>query len=119
MAEIGFNLIPQYTDFNVRFDNITKDNVPLNFGTISYWIFTLGTATSATGLVTKVSNGYASGDFSIPAGSGYVSVAMRASELSYGKGQYYVALFADTSGSKISHSEKYLTIHAQVRPSGV
>ena len=115
-TELGLNQVSQYTDFNVKFSNITKDGSPLNFTTVGTWIFTMGATLSQTGVISKSTTGVASGDFSVVAASSYVSVGVRASEFGSGYGQYYCSLFAQTSGRRISHSPVSLHVVPQIQP---
>jgi hypothetical protein len=119
-TELGTNLVPQYTNFNVKFSNITRDGSGFAFNTVGAWIF--GMASGFTGgvpNVIKASTGVASGDFTIDSVGKNVTVAVRANELSHAKGTFYVALWADTSGNRITHNQKYINIFEQLRPSGV
>lgn len=118
-TEIGFNLVPQYTNFTVRFGSITKDGSALSFSTVGHWVFTAAPSTSTyPPTITKWSTGVASGDFTINGSTRNVDVLLRASELSNMYGTLYVNLYAVTSGNPISHTSKYITIQKQVRPSG-
>lgn len=118
-TELGLNFVAQYSNFNVNFTNITRDGAPLNFNTVGAWIFTMGPSLDSAPTITKASTGVASGDFTITPAASSVAVGVRASEFNYGHGNYYIALWADTSGSRISHREKYLTVFKQLSPTGV
>ena len=119
--ELGINYIPRYTDFNIRFSNITKDGVALNFSGVSSWIFGMSTAITGTPIVLKASTGTAtSGDFSLDYANRNVTVRVRASEISHGVGTHYLSLWANTSGMRISHdSMKYVTIFDTLCPTGL
>jgi hypothetical protein len=119
-TELGLNLVAQYSNFNVRFDDITKDGTALTFSTVGVWKFGLADSLSGVPIIMKSSTGtLTSGDFVIDSVNRRVTVGVRASEFSYGQGQYYVALWAVTSGVHISHREKYLTIFPQICPTGL
>lgn len=121
-SEIALNIIPQYSNFIVEFDNITIDGTPITMSSVTAWIFALGykpTKTSTTPLLVKTSTGTSSGDFVINNVLRQVKVTVRASELSNVNGEFAVALFRDSSGSRISHEQKYFTIQPQLQPSGV
>lgn len=120
-TELGSNLIPQYTDFNIRFSNITRDGSGFAFNTVGAWIFGMASGfTGSTPNIIKSSTGtVSSGDFTIDSVGKNVTVSVRASELNYNKGTFYVALWADTSGNRITHNQKYINIFQQLRPTGV
>lgn len=123
-TEQGFNLISRYANFNVKFDNITRDGSGFSFSTIGSWIFALASGNVNGNLysnpvILKSSTGVSSGDFSIDSVNKSVTVAVRPSEISYGYGQYYVSLIADTSGVRTRHLPKYITIVNDICPTGI
>lgn len=117
--ELGINLIPQYTDFNIKFQNITLNSNTFLMQNVGKWIFAMGTAPGAASLVKNSSNNAA--DFIVATGDAdrYVQVAVRASEISNGNGTYYVGLFSEVSGSITGHLSKYISIDRNIKPSGV
>lgn len=115
-SELGLNVIPQYTNFSVGFNNITKDDAALNFNTVGAWVFALSSVPTGTPQVLKQSTGVASGDFTINGGARSVTLAMRASEINNGHGQYFVKLFAYTSGVYTTHRMKFITIEEGLSP---
>lgn len=122
--ELGLNIIPRWSDFNVRFQNITRDGSGFAFSTVGAWIFVMGSGEnperSLNTLLTKTSTGVASGDFAIDNTNKNVTVTVRASEIGNGFGTYYVALFTQTSGIRNSHADKkFVTIYNQLCPTGV
>lgn len=119
-TELGLNLVSQWSNFNVRFDNITKDGAVLDFTTVQHWRFGMGASTTAAPTIMKSSSGTTtSGDFVIDNVSKRVTVAVRPSEFNYGYGQYYVSLWAVTSGVFTTHQNKYLTVFPQICPTGL
>jgi hypothetical protein len=119
-TELGLNLVAQWSNFNVRFDNISKDGDTLDFNTVQNWRFGMGTSPTAAPLIMKSSSGIlTSGHFVIDNITKRVTVAVRPSEFSYGYGQYYVALWAVTSGVFTTHQNKYLTVFPQICPTGI
>ncbi len=117
--ELGLNIIPQYTDFNIRFTNVTRDGSALNFSGVNRWIFAMSNQLTGTPTVLKSSSGVASGDFAFDYQNRVVTVGVRASEISNSNGQYFASLYAEISGKKITHRQKYITIEPQMNPTGV
>lgn len=119
-TELGLNLVAQWSNFNVRFSDITKDNEAFSFDTVQHWQFGMAESLSGTPLIMKSSSGtLTSGHFSIDDVNKRVTVAVRPSEFNYGHGQYYVSLWAVTSGVYITHDRKYLTVFPQICPTGI
>lgn len=118
-TELGLNQIPQHTNFNIRFANITRDGSGFPFNTVGAWIFAMHNSLSGTPTILKSSTGVASGDFSIDSVGKNVTVAVRPSEFSYGQGEYFVALTASTSGVRNSHLSKTIHIVPQISTTGV
>lgn len=119
-TELGLNLVAQWSNFNVRFSDITKDGEVLSFSTVQSWRFGMAESLSGTPLIMKSSTGtLTSGDFVIDNITKRVTVAVRPSEFNYGHGQYFVSLWAITSGVFISHDRKYLTVFPQICPTGI
>ena len=118
--EIGSNFIPQNTNFRIRFEPVTRDGSTFAFSSVGAWIFALSPSFTGTPLILKSSTGtLSSGDFTIVSPSSSVSVLVRASELSNGFGTYYINLYADTSGSRITHLQKSITVQQSLSTSGV
>lgn len=119
--ELGTNIVPQYTDFNVKFTNVTKDGAALNFAGVSAWIFAMSqdVATqpptvlkASTGLVT-------SGDFLIDTANRTVTVAVRSTEISALPGTWYTLLSAQVSGKRIGHRKMFITVEKQIATTGL
>jgi hypothetical protein len=119
--ELGTNIVPQYTDFNVKFTNITKDGTALNFSGVSAWIFAMSqdVATqpptvlkASTGLVT-------SGDFLIDTANRTVTVSVRSSEIGALPGTWYTLLSAQVSGKRIGHRKMFITVEKQIATTGL
>lgn len=118
--EIGNVIIPQHTNFAIKFDHITLDGNSFNFNIATGWIFAMHSAISGTPLILKASTGVAtSGDFSIDSTNKTVTVLVRASELSYGYGEYYSQLTMASSGNRLSHMAHYVHIRPALSTSGV
>ena len=118
-TELGLNVIPQYSNFSVSFQGVVRDEMALNFNTVGAWIFVLSPQVTGTGYILKASTGVASGDFTIDSVNSNVTVSIRASEINNDYGQYYVKLFAATSGNRITHRQKFITIERGLSSSGV
>ena len=121
-TELGANFISRYSNFNVKFENITRDGSGFSFGTVGAWIFAMATGTVnsfSSPIILKASTGVGSGAFTIDSVAKSVSVAVTPSEISYGHGQYWVSLIADTSGVRTRHSPKYITIQNDICPTGI
>lgn len=121
-TEIGSNFIQRYANFNVKFENITRDGSGFAFNTVGAWIFALATGnvnSFSNPIILKASTGVGSGAFTIDGTAKSVSIAVTPAEISYGYGQYFVALFADTSGVRTTHLPKYITINNGICPTGI
>lgn len=116
--EAATNLIPQYTNFGIRFSPITQDGSSFNFNTVQGWIFMMGRQFPVP-QVSKSSTGTASGDFIISSGTATITVNVRASEIANGYGTFYVSLQPFASGRTIGHTQKWITIQQGFQPSGV
>lgn len=111
-------ILPQHSDMLFTFSPITKNGSDLDFATIQYWHFAMSSGLGYSPFITKASNGVVtSGDFTITAASDTVSVSVLASgfNASGGRyGNYYIALYAETSGSYITHLQKTVQIQQQI-----
>jgi hypothetical protein len=111
------NIVPEHSDFNVVFSSITKDSTALTFSTVGLWRFAIGSDIDGAPLLhfDSVNN---SGLFTISSGTRTVSVFISSTgfQASGGTdGRYYVALWAETSGSPITHEQKTIMIEKQLR----
>ena len=116
-------MVPQYTDFNVSFRSITKDSAALNFNTVANWVFVLASSVQDAPIIYKTCN--ASGtsgphvsSFVIDTTNRNVTVSVEVSgsnSLNNGYGNFFVALYAETSGKFLGHLQKYLTVQPGIR----
>lgn len=118
MGELGTNFAVQYTDFSIKFENITKNGAAFNFSEVGKWIFSMGKNVSSVPVYVKNSSSDAN-LFIINTGNQSVTVRVNSTGISNDYGQFYVGLFAETSGSITGHLSKYITIEQNIRPTGV
>jgi hypothetical protein len=110
--------IPQNSDFQVVFSNITLDNNNLYFPSVSGWYFSIGSGLAPSEPLLRLNSFNHSGNFTIDSGNRNVGVSISASSFaasggSYGK--YYVALWAFSSGNYLGHLQQTINIQQQLK----
>jgi hypothetical protein len=114
--------IPQYTDFNLSFTDITVNGGNINISTqVDSWrlVIAKGSISNAP-IVSKVANnlgdsGADAADFTVDVSNRIVSVAIRSSgDLSFGHGLYYANLYAVKDGEFFTHRQLSFVIEPTV-----
>lgn len=97
-------IIPQYTDFNLRFTDVSLDGNNLNMNGVTKWVFAMDAVSgNPSPQVLKSSIGTTtSGQFYVDTVNDTVTVAVPASDFNYGNGTYWVNLAAVVSGKRVS-----------------
>lgn len=109
-------IIPRYSDFTVRFKEITLDEGVLDFATVSGWFFSLGQDINGAPLIAKNSINNPS-DFTVDPIGYNVGVFITSTGLrSSGgiDGLYYAALWANISGRYAGNLQTTFTIQPQI-----
>lgn len=114
--------IPQYTDFNLRFTDITLNGGNINItGNVDNWklVISKGSPTSNP-IISKMANndgttGTDAADFTVDISNRIVSVAVYASgDLAFGHGLYYANLYAEKDGNYFTHRQLSFIIEPTV-----